>query len=81
MLEFDCPNCQTALDMAKSVTPGEKPSPGDVFVCGNCSKVSIFDAKGLHVMTEEEWKTLTPEESWDLKFAVRNIEAYRERFS
>lgn len=80
-LQFNCPGCGVALNHLLCATPGGKPVFDDVFLCGQCATVSIFQLTGLEKLTENQWKSFSSDERKDLDFAVRSCNANAVKLS
>lgn len=73
--ELYCAHCDRVSTRPRSVTPGELPAIGSLYLCSSCGEVSTLTLQGWTKLTHDELKALPSEERDDLEFAVRAIKA------
>lgn len=78
-IELYCAHCDTVSTKPRSVSPGESPTLGSLYLCSLCGEVSSLTLQGWQKLTHGELKALPSEERDDLEFAVRAIKAHIEK--
>lgn len=78
------PNCDHTFEHLKSVSPGEAPAEGSLILCSLCGHINVFHQpiegpSTLRQLLEAEYYQLSPEEQFDISFAVRTIQAHWQR--
>lgn len=72
---LQCPNCgvlATVFQNANNVRALAM-LEGDLFLCADCAHISVVNAGGFRLLTQEEFDKLSQEEKSDIRFAIKCI--------
>ena len=76
--ESACPYCGTKLTHASNFSEGATPSPGDVQICLECTRVVCFtDSMMPRKMSEEEYRALPKELHREINKLIMHLACMR----